>query len=306
MLAAIDVGSNTVRMLLGEVKQGRVHPVEYQRVITRLKGGQSKNGLAPEAMERTLSALLTFQNNLSRYSPDLVSVVATEALRSAPNAELFMAQVRRQTGFELNIISGDEEAEYSARGALSVVDPLPEYTIIVDIGGGSTEIVLTRGTEVLFRHSCPLGVVRLADMSSTRSAREFIWSELDGLSSQIPEHLFAKMTDYPGTRMVGTAGTITTLAALDMKMATYDWRRVNNYKISSERIIELVNILNALSVRDREQLPGMEEGRGDLILPGLAVLQNLMNKFCMGELIISDFGLLEGLFLQMADVSAID
>jgi len=305
MLAAIDVGSNTVRLLLGDVTQGKVQPIAYERRITRLKGGQTEKGLAPDAMERTLSALDFFSKTMVKHKPDAISVVGTEALRSAANREYFVEQVQQKTGLDLKIVTGTEEAALSARGVLSVVTPTPDHAIIIDIGGGSTEIILTKGMDVLFRDSCPLGVVRLAEMEFGSSADEFIGTMIKDLSGELASRQLLEKACCPQTTVIGTAGTITTLAALDLEMTNYDWRKVNNHRIQATRIDDYIYKLMPMSVLERERLPGMEEGRGDLILPGLAVLKKLLQTFVKPDLIVSDFGLLEGLLLQLNDNAAI-
>lgn len=303
MLAAIDIGSNTIRMLIGEVRNGAILPVSYYRKITRLKGGQSDAGLTYEAMQRTLVALQGFHAEILALKIDTLTVVGTEALRSAANAKQFIEKVRLQTGMSLNVLSGEEEALCSARGALSVIEPTPSTAIIVDIGGGSTEIVVTSGQDVLFGHSCPLGVVRLAEMEGKRAA-ELISSNLQTLRMKLKERGLLEIACRPSTVFVGTAGTITTLAAIDLGMANYDWRRVNNYQLSLTRIDDIYVRLAHMQEPEREQLAGMEPGRGDLILPGLQILKGLLEQFTKKVLIVSDFGLLEGLLLQLADRTA--
>ena len=304
MYAAIDVGSNTVRMLLGNVRNGKVIPFAYSREITRLKGGQTEAGLAPESMQRTLTALQRFHTEILAHEIKALVVVGTEALRTATNAKQFIDKVHHQAGMSLTIFSGEQEARCSARGALSVVDPIPESSIIVDIGGGSTEIVITRGTDVLFSQSYPLGVVRLAEMKG-RGATDFIGEILTEIGIMFTERGLLDTACLPTTDFIGTAGTVTTLAAIDLGMVEYDWRRVNNHRLSALAIDGIYDRLVPMTVAERERLPGMEAGRGDLIIPGLQVLKGLLELFSKNELIVSDFGLLEGLLLQMAAEAAI-
>lgn len=305
MLAAIDIGSNTVRMLLGEVVANQVRPHRYEREITRLKGGQTSEGLATESMERTFVALRRFKLIAEKYHPDNIIVVGTEALRSACNGNEFKKKLKEETGLVLEIISGEEEGRICAAGVLSALHPSPAVSIIIDIGGGSTEVILVRGQELLFRHSCPLGVVRLAEMESLRQ-KAFITEETAKIRQSLAGDSLCHVWADPDAVFVGTAGTITTLAALDMEMSPYDWEKVNNYRIDDIRIEHCSRLLSSLTVEQRESLPGMEKGRGDLILPGLTVLSGLMKLFGKKEMVVSDFGLLEGLLLQMASASASD
>jgi len=306
VFAAVDVGSNTVRMLLGDVRQGKVLPHNYERRITRLRGGQTDDGLAPEAMERTLSALYEFVDIAQGHNPELISVVGTEALRSAVNHPEFLKTFQEETSLTLKVASGEEEALLSARGALSAIDPTPDHSIIIDIGGGSTEVVLVSHAEVLFKYSCPLGVVRLAELESAMDQTENINQVIAELNIAISSSGLQQFISHPDTVVIGTAGTITTLAALDLGLSVYDWRKVNNYRMRRSRIQYFLDELTPLSVREREALPGMEEGRGDLIIPGLYILTALLKLFGKEGLIVSDFGLLEGLLLQMAAAVACD
>ena len=304
MLAAIDVGSNTVRMLIGEVVDGKVTPRHYERRITRLKGGQSESGLAHDAMERTLSALQDFATLASGFDPVEMRIVGTEALRSAANGGQFAESVFQSLGVTLEIISGEQEAGLSASGVLSVIDPLPDHSVIIDIGGGSTEFILSGPDGILFSTSSPLGAVRLAEMPLKQQA-VFIDKQAGIIKQQLETNQFLELCRSPSTPIVGTAGTITTIAAIEMKMAEYDWRRVNNYPISADRIHHLLEKLTPLAPAEREAVPGMEKGRGDLIVPGIEILQSLMALTGKNSLIISDFGLLEGLLIETSKTAAI-
>ena len=299
MIAAIDVGSNTVRMLLGEVDDGKVVPHRYEREITRLKGGQTGEGLAPEAMERTFSALKRFAVIASEEGAARLRAVGTEALRTASNGAEFVDMVRREADLEIEIIDGLEEAGLSAAGVLSALDAGPKNAIIIDIGGGSTEIILVCQGNVAFRHSCPLGVVQIAEMGSNRNWQAFITDQTSRIGQLIQQKQIADIVKDSETLFVGTAGTVTTLAAIDLEMATYDWRRVNNYVMSREMIEEIMLNLQRLSTVERENITGMEKGRGDLIIPGISVLQAMMKMMDKESLVISDFGLLEGVLLQL-------
>lgn len=302
MLASIDVGSNTVRMLIGSIEQGRLCPERYERAITRLGGGFiDGEGLAPASMERTLAALAEFAEILPRYPLKAVRMVGTAALRRAENRAEFVAQVARWTGLELEIIDGNREARLSARGVLAALDPRPAVTLIVDIGGGSTELVLVEGTQVRFRDSYPLGVVRLCEEQAGAAARRAaIDAVLDRFSAELAAAGQLELLRSAACELVGTAGTVTTLAAIDQQMEEYDWRKVNNYRLALETLSEQYALLKPLTVQQRERLPGLEAGRGDLIMPGIEVLLALARRFSRPQIRVSDFGLLEGILLELA------
>jgi len=297
--AAIDVGTNTVRMLLGEVTRRRISPLGYYRRISRLGGGSTtEKGLNRAAMERTLEALREFAIVLRKTPPQSTRVVGTEALRKAPNAGRFAEAVRSETGLTLEIIDGDEEARLCALGVLSALSPRPEGCLIVDIGGGSTEFVLCRATRPLFRKSYPLGVVSLCESFPDRqTCQEQIDIVLDSFQADLLSAGHAPLDDqYP---LVGTAGTVTTLAAIKLRMTEYDGERVNNLVLQRGELLDLARRLGSLSLVERESVPGMEKGRGDLIIPGLQIVLSLLERLNRDRLTVSDHGLLEGVLLAM-------
>ena len=300
MFAAVDVGSNTVRMLIGECLNRQVHPATYYRQITRLGARyQPGIGLTAESMERTLAALREFDKILQQKKVANCRTLGTAALRRAENRQYFQELVANQTHLSLEIISGEEEALLTAHGALSVIRPIPDSSLIVDIGGGSTEFVFQKDGMVLFRQSYPVGVVRLCEEVPDRPGRQvFIDKILDNFSNDLAGQGLPRAL-IESAQLVGTAGTITTLAAMAQQMTVYDWRKINNSILLISWLRETEGRLKAISEVLREQLPGMEKGRGDLILPGLQLLLSLMRRFAFKSLKVADFGLLEGILLGM-------
>ncbi len=299
MFASLDVGTNTVRLLLGETRNGRIEPYHYLRRITRLGGDFSpEKGLSHAAMDRTLAALVDFSDFLQQNPVAGISSVATEALRRAVNAHEFVTRAAKETGFKLDIIPGELEAQLSSAGVLSALSPTPEKALIFDIGGGSTEFVYVLDGKPLFWRSYPLGTVMLCEHLPGEVAQR---AHIDRTLRLLEEDLCRAGIGYPlpdGTLPVGTAGTVTTLAALDLKMEDYDWQRVNNYQLDMITLQQLQISLEQLSPHEREQLPGMEKGRGDLIIPGLRIVESIVDFCSSSRLTVSDFGLLEGGLLR--------
>ena len=299
MLATIDVGSNTTRMLVGRCTSHRIQPEKYYRKITRLGGSFSEtDGLAAESMERTLLALEGFSQVLACLPVDRLRIVGTAALRRAKNQQQFVAMLRQRTGLCLEIISGEEEAQLTAAGVLSVLDSLPEAALIIDIGGGSTELVFCRHGNVLLQRSFPLGVVRLCEEFPDPQARQ---SAISAMLAQFYCQLKKVVSPAESGRcqLIGTAGTITTLAALQLQMKDYDWRKINGHTLSSVWLCATRDLLQNMSVDERERLPGMEAGRGDLILPGMEVLLAIICRFGQQQIRVADAGLLEGAMLGL-------
>jgi exopolyphosphatase/guanosine-5'-triphosphate,3'-diphosphate pyrophosphatase len=300
--AAIDVGSNTVRLLIGDTDGRTIIPRRYFRRITRLGGGFDPNtGLAAPAIARTLAAIREIEEVLRTEPVSSLRMVGTEALRRAGNNGRVVADVAAATGWSLEIIAGDEEARLSAAGARVALVPLPETYLLFDIGGGSTEFTLQQGAEILYHRSFPLGVVSLAERAPTPLQRSAaICSTLDLLQKDLAGCGALPLLEGAQTLLVGTAGTVTTLAALKLRMRDYDWRKVNNQELERDYLRSLHQMLSHLSCEERLALPGMEAGREDLIVAGIEIVLAILQRFEKPALKVSDFGLLEGVLLSLA------
>lgn len=297
MKVAIDIGSNSVRMLVGEVVGEQVVPEYYFRHVTRLAGGyEPLTGISAEASERTLMALQSFVQSLDKMRPICTRVVATEAVRRAINRQQFVADVLSRTGLTVEIITGDEEAALSSAGVLAGLTPQPDAALIFDIGGGSTEFIIINKGKRLWQKSYPLGVVSLAEAPEPGPAIERV---LNMLAADLNVAGLYPLLASDGCELIGTAGTVTTLAALDLAMTEYDWQRINNYLLLHASLLSLSGRLLPLTASERELLPGMEKGRGDLIVHGITIVLSLMKRLRKEQLRVSDFGLLEGVLLSM-------
>lgn len=297
MNAVIDVGSNTVRLLIGECRNGALQSCRYERRITRLAGGLSAaDELAEQSMERTLLALLDFSRIVEAAGVEKVKAVGTAALRRALNGGRFVERVRERTGIAIEIIDGAEEARLMTGGVLSVIDPVPQAVLVIDIGGGSTELVCVEAGRVVFQKSYPLGVVQLCEECDGAAARRAL---VDRTVAGFGADLAASGLAGRRWQAVGTAGTITTLAAVHLGMRVYDPAAINNHRLETAWLAALLDRLKRLSVEQREALAGMEEGRGDLIVPGLEILERLFGALGLESLVVADAGLLEGALLDL-------
>ena len=297
MQAVIDVGSNTVRLLIGGCNQGVPFPKQYQRQTTRLAGGISvQNLLSKKSMDRTLVALKSFKQPLSDAAVIQTRVVGTATLRRATNRQTFINQVKAETGFNIEVIDGLEEARLMSIGVLSVINPVPEHAIIIDIGGGSTELVCLEYGDICFQVSYPLGVVRLCEELQTDNERK---NAISSTISQFSSALAHECLLNHDWQLIGTAGTITTLAAIDLGLDAYDAEAINNHDLSFDRLSAMLLKLTALNQQEREKINGMEAGRGDLILPGLDIVLQLMSRFKQRVIRVSDYGLLEGALIDL-------
>lgn len=305
--ASIDIGTNTLRLLIADRGPGSgIEPVLYKRAITRLGGGYTEDaGISPEAAERTVKVLEDFSRLIAENHVQEVFASATSVVRRAKNRESFLSSVSTRTGINPSVISGTEEARLALAGVLSVLTDNAEKRLVIDIGGGSTEFIATRGTEIAGAWSMEMGVVHLTERHIISDPPKE--AELSGMEAEITEVLTVLMMDMAedgieladysaasGCVFVGTAGTITTLAALDMGLPAYDRDRVNNYILKKERVQGLYRHLSGLTLKQREEVLSLEKGREDLIIPGSAIAGLVMDGFGFNELMVSDAGLLEG------------
>jgi len=303
--AVIDVGSNTIRLLIGNVKDNRIEDVLYERKITRLAERINQDRILKAGrIEASIAVLKEFSSIIQSYGVKTVRAVATSALREAHDAGVFIRRVLDDTGISIEVISGEKEAEFTLKGILSSLpDSLITHnsTFIIDIGGGSTEWILCKGKDSVDMGSIPIGVIKLhenfiktdpvseADISALN--REVL-SFLEILKRRISHHIKRK------TNFIGTAGTFTTLASVDLQLEMYSRGKIHLHRIPLSRLYDMGKRLLALPLRERENVVGLEAGRADLIIPGIQFTINIMESFNFDELIVSDYGLLEGVLLE--------
>jgi exopolyphosphatase/guanosine-5'-triphosphate,3'-diphosphate pyrophosphatase len=297
-IAAIDFGTNTARLLIADLfDNGRFEQVALKRTIVRLGGGFSREtGLADDAMQRANDCLLDFAETIRLHGVDTIRAVGTSAVRDAANGSAFVDRMAAETGIRLGVIDGLTEGSVTLAGVLSGLDQQPEQLLMFDVGGGSTEYTVARNSHPLFVHSLPLGVVRLTEGQGEPVAmKEKIERELDVLEQYLAA---AHIVVSPAILLVGTAGTATTLAAISLKMAEYDYRKVNNCLLERQEIQRIYDQLLLLSPDERLGIAGLEKGREDLILAGTLITLLTLQRFGLDIMKVSDFGLLEGLIVS--------
>ncbi len=321
-VCALDVGTNTVRLLVATVGPGpRLVPRRYALRITRLGGGATPVGLAPAAVERTVAAIAEFARIMRDEGVAACRAVATSAAREAPDAAALVARARDAAGVPLAIISGEEEAALTLTGVRWALGRLPGGVpprfALVDVGGGSTEVVLAeregpgrRGQACSMR----IGTVRLVEryLRSDPPAPEELAHMAEAIETRLAADLPPALAGGPGASdmtgapkeppapwggLVGTAGTITTLAAMDLELTAYDRDRIDGHQLTRAALEARFAQLVAMPASARLGLPGLERGREDLIVPGLAIVLALMRRLHSAHLTVVDAGLLEGICL---------
>lgn len=294
-IASIDFGTNTARLLIADRNDGTsFRHVHLEREIVRMGGGFSReHGLSEDAMQRGRACLKRFAAAIELHGVTTVLAVATSAVRDAVNGPAFVRRVEDETGIALAVIDGVTEAHLTLAGVLAGLDRRDDEMLLFDVGGGSTEYTLVRDGVACFVDSLPLGVVRLTEGKATlEKMAEKIRKELDLL--QLRMKAAGCSVRERGT-LVGTAGTATTLAAIKMEMADYDYRKVNNTTMTRAEIAAIHARLLALTPEERLLIPGLEKGREDLIIAGGLISLATLDFFGFDTMKVSDYGLLEGL-----------
>jgi exopolyphosphatase/guanosine-5'-triphosphate,3'-diphosphate pyrophosphatase len=305
-LAAIDLGSNTVHLLIADVGPGASswEVVASDQRVTRLGEGLAASGrLGVAPMERSASAVVDYVARARAAGATRAAIVATSAVREAANRADFVAMLEHATGERVRVVTGDEEAALTLAGVLHGLDGLLDgTTLMFDIGGGSTEYVLVRAGTPVASVSLRLGVVDLAERHPFPDRVD--WTRYRALQDEIALRLAREL---PATiraarpdRIVGTAGTVTTLAALDLGLPRYDRARVQGHRLERSAVARLLQRLGAMTVAERGRLPCLEPARADIIVPGTAVVLATLEAFAASGLVVSDAALREGVVLQLA------
>jgi exopolyphosphatase/guanosine-5'-triphosphate,3'-diphosphate pyrophosphatase len=300
-VAALDCGTNSTRLLIVD---DRGTQLCREMRITRLGQGVDATGtLAPEALQRNYAVLEQYAQLMKEFGVTRSRLVATSAARDASNGAQFIERAAQITGAEVALLSGDEEARLSYRGALGDLEDISLPTMIVDIGGGSTELAAQIDQQFV-AHSMQLGCVRVSErflgsgvVTSDAAART--WSMID---DEITHALILapRLNDLRGhVRLVGLAGTVSTLAQLDLGQSQYDHDAVHHRTVTLERVAWWRETLGAETPDQRLQRPGMVSGREDVLVGGLFILEAVMRRFDCSALISSESDIMDGLIASI-------
>jgi exopolyphosphatase/guanosine-5'-triphosphate,3'-diphosphate pyrophosphatase len=299
-VAAIDCGTNSIRLLIADVSGGRLTDVARRLELVRLGEGVDRTGrLAPEAIERTRLALLGYAAEIAELGIGRVRMVATSASRDASNAGDFRGMVRSVLGVEPEVISGDEEARLSFTGAVNGLTATGPY-LMVDIGGGSTEFV-TGTSSVDAAISMDIGCVRMTERhlrSDPPAAGEIAAAEKD-IAAAVDTAL-AAVAGRQARTFVGLAGSVTTVAALALGLPAYDASRIHHARIALADVRRVTGDLLAATVAERRKLPVMHPGRADVIGAGALILRIIMERSGMESVVASEHDILDGIAYGLA------
>lgn len=300
-VAVVDIGSNSTRLLVADVGAGTVHELARQTRITQLgQGVDQTRRLANEAIDRVVAALADYRAEIDRLGAERVTAVATSAVRDAANGGEFRAMVIHRFGFEPQILSGDEEARLTFLGATAARPPGGEPTLVLDIGGGSTEFVIGRPGEAPgFHISTQAGSVRQTERHVTGDPppREDLHALAEEarqiITAAVPEEL--RRSTASG---IAVAGTATSVAAIDQRLDPYDPERVHGYELQLGACERILAMLAALPEAERRQVKGLNPDRAPTIVAGVVILIEAIRAFGLEAMETSEADILHGAALS--------
>lgn len=313
--AALDLGTNNCRLLIAEPREQGFRIIDsFSRIVRLGEGISTNNRLSDEASDRAISALRVCWNKLKYHKVEKVRLIATEACRSAENGTEFLQRVVKEIGLELEIIDRETEARLAVTGCSSLVEPRSDGVVLFDIGGGSSEIVWMdrRGRRKRNRlggtlrawDSLPVGVVNL---SERHDGKHVTRDSFEGMVNEVRERLvvFPKRRELQQAlsrgrhHLLGTSGTVTTLAGVHLGLRRYDRRRVDGMWMSNDDAASMIDRLLALSYEQRIGHPCIGLDRADLVLPGCAIFEAIRREFPCDQLRVADRGLREGILVEL-------
>jgi exopolyphosphatase/guanosine-5'-triphosphate,3'-diphosphate pyrophosphatase len=288
-VAAVDLGTNSTRLLVADVQDDVVDEVATQLEITRLgEGVDERRRLLPLPIARVRNCLTDYRREIERHGAERTLAFATSAVRDAENGDAFLGEVEWSYGFATRILSGEEEATLTFRG-VTAGRMIPTDTLVVDVGGGSTELVLGGPDGIAFRASIDVGCVRLT---------ERFGEDLEALAAAVRREL----PDLEPRHAIGVAGTVTALAALDIGLVEYDRERVHGHVLSADAIAEQLARLAGMPLDERRHVPGLEPERAPVIVAGAVILYEVVSRYALDAVEVSEHDILHGMAIEAANL----
>lgn len=298
-VSSIDIGTNTILLLVADIGvNGIARVVHDEQVIARIgKGVDEKRVINRETFHRAADFLRKYGGTSTRLGAEKIIAVGTSALRDAANREEFREFILKETGIAIEILTGNDEAEWTCRGAVVGIDTSFGNFTVLDIGGGSTEIIAAAQSGILDKVSLDIGCVRVTERllqtspptdQALAETRAFIRQQLESVSfirSSIP-------------LAVGVAGTVTTLAAMMLQLPQYDPKKVHGYELQLDDIVSSFNLLKGKTLDDIKAIPQISAGRADILLAGIMILLEFMDAARLRTIVVSDRGLRYGILLR--------
>ena len=303
-LAAIDIGSNSVRQIVADVSPaGEIRVVDEMKASPRLGAQRAENGaLDSHAMQRAVETIARMVTLARQIGAERIVAVATSAVRDAPNGRLFAQRVKREAGIDIRVLDGAEEARLSWRSAVAHFDLATGRSAVLDIGGGSLELALSAGGVVEHLLSLPLGALRLTEeFVPEGGGRPKVKALRKHVRRMLKEHIRSR--DWRGARIIGSGGTFTNLAAMVLARQATPAKSVHETRVARADVEHLLLNIQSMTLAERMGIPGLNPDRADIIVAGLAVLAEVMARMDAQELVVSNYGIREGLLLEAAHVT---
>jgi exopolyphosphatase/guanosine-5'-triphosphate,3'-diphosphate pyrophosphatase len=303
-IAVIDIGSNSTRLLIAAREGDHITELVRHSEVTRLGAGVDASGrLAPEAMDRVYAVLERYAPQIAAHECAAAVAVLTSAVRDAANGAQFADTIRDRYAIEPHVLTGDQEATLTYLGATSERDPDDRTpTLVLDIGGGSTELVIGSGSDVAFHVSTQAGVVRqterhLHNDPPTAAQMEALRADVGViLDAAIPAHLRSEVAHG-----IAVAGTATSLAAIALRLDPYDPARVHGYRLGAADCDRILSELSEMTLDERREVPGLHPDRAPTIVAGVLIFQEVVRRFELAEIEISEHDILRGAALGLVD-----
>ena len=300
-VAVVDIGTNSTRLLVADVEDGMVSELERRSTVTRLGRGVDTSGqLAADAIEDVCRTVGDYIEVYEPLSPDVVTAIATSAVRDAANSGVFLAELRERFALRAQILEGAEEARLTYLGASAGRSSVDD-TLVVDIGGGSTELVFGSDSEVGFYASLQAGTVRHTEryLATDPPAAD----ELEALADDVRDLIFAELSKtevFTAKQGIAVAGTPTSLAAIEQELDPYDPERVHGFELSLDSIQRMCSMLASKTLEERLEVTGLHPGRAPTIVAGVVILIQVMRAFGLHEIEVSEHDILYGAALEAA------
>jgi exopolyphosphatase/guanosine-5'-triphosphate,3'-diphosphate pyrophosphatase len=300
-VAVVDIGTNSTRLLIADVEKNDVTEVERRSTVTNMGRGVDHSGLiCSDAVDDVCTVVADYKSRYEEMGAERVMAIATSAVRDAVNGDAFVAELRERFGLDARLLTGKEEANLTYVGATSK-RPAGESTLVFDIGGGSTELIVGSGAKVGFHTSMQAGTIRQSERHLTRDPPDP--KELEDLAADIRNEIGRAIAARPHgepARAIAVAGTPTSLAAIDQALEPYDPRRVHGYHLGLHTIQRMLSRLSSLPLAERLRVPGLQPGRAPTIVAGTVILVQVMRAFKITEVEVSELDILHGSALSAA------
>jgi exopolyphosphatase / guanosine-5'-triphosphate,3'-diphosphate pyrophosphatase len=306
-IAAIDIGSNSIRQIVADVSSGgAIQVVDEMKAAPRLVAGLGETGvLSPDAIARAVEAIGRMVTLAHQLGAGRVEAVATSAVRDASNSQAFVERVQREAGVRVRVLNGEQEARLSFRSAVAHFDLGVGRTVVLDIGGGSVELALSADGIVERLSSLPLGAIRLTEQfldggSKTKGLKRLRREVREAIRPQLP------LRDWRGAQLIGSGGTFTNLAGLYLtRQGIFTARSVHATSVPRGEVEHILEMLEGLSPEERRSVPGLNPDRADIIVAGLAVVAEVMARLESRDVVVSRYGIREGILLETARVTPV-